>query len=344
MEKSAGRAGRADGAGGAGVARLAGLAGNSRLLYIQTHDFPDHDAVVSAYALSRLLILQGVETRLIYSGSIQRDSLKRLIAALDIPIRPAAEYALEPEDRIVVIDGLVGNRNVTDLTGREVAVIDHHDVDPHPAAGDLLYRDIRPDCGACATIVYGYFREAGLEPSRDVATALLVGLLVDTAQLTRGVGPADVGAYAALYRLADIPFVNTLLRNSIQKKDLAFYRHALDRVRIRDRFAFCYFEEGCNQNLLGIIGDFFLSLAEVDFVLLCARNRGSVNFSVRSELKRWNAARIIRQILAGDGFGGGHQDMAGGVMPASGRFDEEEFFRRTDRTLGGATPPAAANT
>lgn len=329
---------------GAGAAKLAGLLKAGQPVYIQTHDFPDHDAVASAYALGWLLEMEGVKTRLIYSGTIQRDSLKRLIEALGIPIKQASEYTMSPEDRIVVIDGLAGNRNVTDLTGREVAVIDHHYIEPGMVPGGLLYKDIRPDHGACATIVHSYFQELGAEPPRSVATALLAGLLVDTALLTRGVSEADVGTYAALYRLADIPFVNTLLRNSIQRKDLAFYRHALEKVRIQDRFAFCCFQEGCNQNLLGIIGDFFLSLAEVDFVFLCARNRRTVNFSVRSETKRWNAAKIIRRVLAGEGFGGGHLDMAGGVIPGADSFDEDLYYRRTASALNDAKPPAEVGT
>jgi len=323
-------------AGRGSVKELAGLLGGAGPVYIQPHDFPDHDAVASAYGLGCLLQTQGVTSRLIYGGIIQRNSLKSLIRKLKIPLLQAGEVALEPEDRIVVVDGMAGNRNVTDLTGREVAVIDHHDTGPPADSPDLLYRDVRPNCGACATIIYDYFQALDLEPHHSVATALLTGLLVDTALLTRGVSEADVNAYAGLYRLADVPFVNSLLRNKIQQKDLAFYQRALDRVRIRDRFAFCYFAEGCNQNLLGIIGDFFLSLAEVDFVLLCARNRTIVNFSVRSELERWNAARIIRQVLAGVGFGGGHADMAGGVIPDSRSFDEEEVFQRTLRTLEGA--------
>jgi len=41
--------------------------------------------------------------------------------------------------------------------------------------------------------------------------------------------------------LADIRLENSILRNSIQTRDLAFYRHALDRVQIGDRVAFCWF-------------------------------------------------------------------------------------------------------
>jgi nanoRNase/pAp phosphatase (c-di-AMP/oligoRNAs hydrolase) len=89
-------------------------------------------------------------------------------------------------------------------------------------------------------------------PDHDaVASALLIGLPVDTALMTRSVCQADLEAYAALYVRADVHMVNSLLRNKIQQKELEFYRYVTEHVRVRQRFAFCYFADGCNQNLLG---------------------------------------------------------------------------------------------
>ena len=312
---------------------LVDLIKNEDLIYIQTHNFPDHDAVASAYALRFLLEQQGITSSLIYEGDIHRDSLLLLIAELNIPIKPASEYPITERDKIIIVDGCKGNKNVTDLIGDEVAVIDHHEIGSGAIPDDVPYSDIRPQYGACSTLIYSYYRDLNLDIPRAISTALMTGLLVDTASLSRGVSEEDVIAYFNLYRTSNIPFVNALLRNKIQQKDLAFYKKALEEIRIQDRFAFCYFEEGCNQNLLGIIGDFFLSLNEVDFVLLCARNLNSINFSLRSEVREWNAAMIIQNLLKGIGFGGGHSDMAGGIIKEPEDFSEEEFFRRTVRAL-----------
>jgi nanoRNase/pAp phosphatase (c-di-AMP/oligoRNAs hydrolase) len=137
---------------------------------------------------------------------------------------------------------------------------------------------------------------------------------MDTALLTRQVGRDDIRAYADLYTRADMRLENSILRNSIQTKDLAFYRHALANVQISERVAFRWFPDGCNQNLLGILGDFFISLEEAEFVVLCARNGGVINVSVRSERLEWNASRVVQAALQGIGFGGGHADMAGGIV------------------------------
>ena len=161
----------------------------------------------------------------------------------------------------------------------------------------------------------------------------MVGLEVDTSLMTRGVNKSDVVAYSGLYVLSNMKFVNSLLRNFIQVKDLQFYKMAIEKVRIIDKYAFCYFHKGCNQNLLGIIGDFFLSINEVDFVFLCADNNSVINFSLRSEMHSWNAAIIIQEVLKGIGFGGGHSDMAGGIIKDKHLFKEDEILVKLSNIL-----------
>jgi nanoRNase/pAp phosphatase (c-di-AMP/oligoRNAs hydrolase) len=285
---------------------------NEEFVFIQTHNFPDHDSVASAFGLMKLLELWGIECRLIYEGDLQRDSLARMIRMLEIPISHSASVVMNERHKIIIVDGCKGNKNVTDLIGDEVAVIDHHQV---KATEDVPFVDIRPGYGACSTIINSYYEEMALPVPRDVATALMIGINMDTALLTRGVSEADVTAYANLYPLADITLQNSLLRNFIQTKDLHFYRYAINNVKIERGLAFCHFPEGCNQNLLGILGDFFLALEEVDFVVLCASNAGMVNFSVRNEREDLNASIVIQDVLKGKGFGGGHIDMAGGIVP-----------------------------
>ena len=297
---------------------LLGVIGARRPVFVQTHDFPDHDAIASAFGMQKLLALQGVPTRIVYAGDLQRDSLKRMIAELGISAVPAASVTMEASDPVVIVDGCKGSKNVTDLPGDEVAVIDHHQV---VSPDNVPFVDIRPDHGACATMIHGYWGDVKAVVPRDVATALMIGINMDTALMTRQVGVEDIRAYADLYAAADVRLENSILRNSIQTKDLVFFRHALANVDIRDAMAFCWFPEGCNQNLLGILGDFFISLQEADFVVLCARNANVINVSVRSEREDWNASRVVQQALSGIGFGGGHADMAGGIIRETGGID-----------------------
>lgn len=306
-------------------------------IYIQAHNYPDHDAVASAFALQRLLAKFDVTAHIIYEGDIQRDSLKRMIRELNIEVGEHTAHDLREEHSIIVVDGCKGNKNVTDLIGEEIAVIDHHAV---TLTEDVRFVDIRPEYGSCSTIIFEYYREAGIEVSTDVATALMIGINMDTALLTRGVSKPDVQAYADLYTLADTRLKNSILRNYIQTKDLEFYRYAMDHVQIADKTAFCYFPDGCGQNLLGILGDFFLSLREADFVILCAHNGSVVNFSIRSEREEEDASLIIQEVLSGIGFGGGHKDMAGGIIKDFSRFDVAAIQARFNEALESLSAPA----
>ncbi len=291
--------------------------------YIQTHNFPDHDAVASAYALQQLFKNYNLKSYLVYEGEIQRDSLKTMIKELNIDIKPIQEYDMKETDKIIIVDGCKGNKNVTDLIGDEIAVIDHHEVQK---PDDVRFSDIRPNYGSCSTIIFSYYIMLKKEMPKEVATALLIGLNMDTSLLTRGVSEEDIGAYSYLYTLSNYRLVNSILRNYIQQKDLQFYKKAIENVKIEKEVAFCYFPEGCNQNLLGILGDFFLALKEVDFVILCAKNEDKINFSIRSENEKLNASQIIQLVLQGIGFGGGHSDMAGGIIKNVELFDEQKIF------------------
>ncbi len=315
---------------GKSVTDLITLLKNEKYVYIQTHDFPDEDAVASAYALKFLFLRNGIDSRIVYAGEIQRGSLHRLIKELSIDIKHAWEYKIKSSDRIVIVDGCKGNQNVSDLKGRNTAIIDHH---PAVVEEKVDFYDVRTEYGSCATIIFKYFEELNIEMTQKVASALLAGILVDTAHLTRRTSSEDVKAHAKIYTISDNLLVNTILRNNIQKKDLSFFKEALQIARIQNGFAYCYFKSGCSQNLLGIIADFLLTIEEVSFVFMCANNKGRINISLRSERIEWHCASIIHEVLEGIGVGGGHYDIAGGVIEDLNLFDENLIISRLKDTL-----------
>lgn len=65
---------------------LLGVIGTRRPVFVLTHDFPDHDAVASAFGVQGVLSLAGVTSRIVYGGDLQRDSLRRMIRDLGIDV------------------------------------------------------------------------------------------------------------------------------------------------------------------------------------------------------------------------------------------------------------------
>ena len=296
---------------------------NRKRIFIQTHNYPDHDAVASAFALHYLLKSFKIESNIIFHGDILRDSLQKMIDVLRIPILPHYKYELNDDDSIVIVDANKKNKNVATLKGEVVAVIDHH---PGIAHEDLEFCDIRSDYGACASIIFSYFAELMLEPGRDVATALHAGIVFDTHQFTRNVNPLDIETVAMLYHVSDIKFVNSLVRNSIKLDDFRQYRYLLDHIRVKGCFAYCHFPDGCNKDLLAILADYILSAEEIKFALLSAQSSEGVSFCARSERPDIPANTAIQKLLSGIGSGGGHVDMAGGRIPNAKDFDQENIF------------------
>ena len=248
-----------------------------------------------------------------------------MIAVLEIPIYHWKQYQLTDDDRIVIVDGCKGNSNVVDLTGREVAVIDHH---KSLTTEDVEFVDIRPEYGSCSTIICEYYREQGLVPSKRAASALHIGLARDTDLFTRGMSEMDLQAMSFLYPHSDTETVNSILRNNIQLSDLDYYRNILSLLEVDKGSAYCYLPDGCPQNLMGILGDFILSLQEIHFVALFARNGETISLSFRNNLPERDASAIMKKFTAGVGHGGGHNEMAGGILLKYSEGDEKHWFDR----------------
>lgn len=280
---------------------------------IQAHDFPDHDAISSAYALGYLLGEMDFKVELVYVGLIDRISIHRMIAAMAIPIKPVRECDLTQDDVIIMVDGCKGEKNVTDIIGDEIAVIDHHHVNP---PDDLWYFDVRPEYGSTATIIVEYFNYFKIPIPKGVATALQIGLNVDTASLTRGFCAADIAVFSQLHTLADQNRVNRICRNSLEAEELIYFQTMLNSVTIHENIAVAVLPTDCPKNFLGILGDFLITVDTVDITILACEKDDAIQLSMRSEIQSVDMAEITRSVLTsmGIGYGGGHPHMAGGIV------------------------------
>jgi nanoRNase/pAp phosphatase (c-di-AMP/oligoRNAs hydrolase) len=281
-------------------------------IIIQAHDFPDHDAVAAGFALQHLLKRRGYKSEFCYSGNIQSASLESAIKQLSINLRDSQELVLTPESQIILVDGFIGNKNVTELSGTVVGVIDHH---TPPEKPNCAFSDIRDDYGSCATILFEYYTESNEPIDRDIATALLMGLMMDTAFMTRGVTHHDMNAFSHLFFAGDWEMGSRTLRNSLSLIDLAVFREAINSCIVAEDFAFIPVEKECTPEVSALIADFFLGLREIHFVVVLVPDRDSYRISVRSEDPTKPSDVVIRKALRGIGYGGGHFHMGGGTIP-----------------------------
>ena len=79
---------------------------NRKHVYIQTHNFPDSDAIASAYGLQELLKSRGIASTICYKGKIDRYSTDKLRKILNITLENIEEFEhfLTDEDEVILVD------------------------------------------------------------------------------------------------------------------------------------------------------------------------------------------------------------------------------------------------
>ena len=282
-------------------------------VFLQPHNVPDPDAIASCAGMRYLLEIKGVKSAIVYDRDIEKVDSVKMLDLFGIEMTRARDAStLGAEDWAVLIDGQKGGGNLTDLATDEVAVIDHHEY-----RGNQGYRfeDVRPTVGACATIVGEYFFENDVEPPQKLATALVFGIMKDTDGLTRGVSSLDIEMFYRLYRHADVALIRQLNGSQLTFDDLERYADAFQSVEVYGLIGFMRLDSP-DDSLLGAASDIVLSLETVSVVVAYSVRDKGVKFSVRSETKAVKANDLVRSVLEGIGFGGGHDHMAGGFVPA----------------------------
>lgn len=286
-------------------------------VYIQTHNFPDPDAIASAYGLQQLLKYFNVEATVCYQGAIERFNANYIIEKLEIKFSKLVDIneAVNHDDEVILVDAQKFNGNVEDINGEKIVSIDHH---PIFIPAEYRFADIRPKIGACASIIASYFFENDIPMDNKTALVLTFGIRSDTAKLSRGVSQLDMDMLNKLFPLCDKDVIYYLENSELEFSDLQAYAKAIESIQLYNgNVAFAFAGENCQEALVASVSDFILSLREVDFCVVYSRKTQGIKYSIRCSCGL-DAGRITAEALAGIGSGGGHQVMAGGFVPFNG--------------------------
>ncbi len=292
-------------------------------VYIQTHNYPDPDAIASAFGLQKLLESFGITAKICYDGTAEKLSAQVMLSNFGIEMVSVHDLEnMSETDKIVTIDSQKYNSNLTDLIGDEVACIDHH---PTVIPCEYLYNDVRI-VGACSSIIADYFFENGIIPDENTASALVYGIKLDTSDFSRGVTQFDVEMYAKLFPYADNDLLDRMKINTMEFADLKAYGSAIENIRVFGNVGYAFIPFECPDALIAMISDFILALDIIEFSVIYAVRGDGFKFSVRSEIPEMHAGKIVNSALADVGSGGGHARMAGGFAEGS-RLPSDEALR-----------------
>lgn len=303
-----------------------------RSVLILAHDYPDPDALASAFALRVLLENAfGMECAIAYGGIIGRAENKTMERELTVGAVPIEAVDVSRYPLIALVDTQPGTGNNSLPPSRlPDMVFDHHP--PVPLLEQVPFSDVREEWGTTSTLIYGYLKAAGLGIDRNLATAIAYSIRAETQDLGREFEQADKDAYYELITRADNLKMHKIVNAPVPAAYFQGLMYAVENATIYgDSILFSDVGRMEFPELAAEVADLFMRLNRVDWVLCMGAFKGAVYLSLRTRSKVLSAGTIMKELVRELGSGGGHAAMAGGQVPLAQAAD----YDRVRRTISG---------
>ncbi len=283
-----------------------------------THDNPDPDAIASGWAIVWMVQQKlGKPARLLGGGDIVRAENKHMLHLLRPPMELVRNIACPPGAAVVLVDCGPGSENhlfASDCVP-PVAVIDHHSLDGRRRLPRLAFRDIRPRIAASATIAACYLREQKLEPSEQLATALMYAIRTETRGTQTYHSRTDRSAMLWLTERANFTQLAEIENAPLSVEYFSDMALALQNTRLYGDAAYCLLPRASGAEIVGEVADLLIRCESIRRVLCGAVLYGDLVVSVRTDYGAENATALVQTTLQGIGQAGGHSHRAGGKIP-----------------------------
>jgi nanoRNase/pAp phosphatase (c-di-AMP/oligoRNAs hydrolase) len=292
-----------------------------RPVCLVVHNNPDPDSLASAMALQFLLKEKGFATvRVYYDGFIGRAENKAMLRILKIPahqiraVRPACRRQFILLDCQPWAGNVTLPENVTPL-----AVIDHHPL--RQRTKKVPFYDVRPDYGACSTIVYEYLAAEGIAIPTPVATALFHAIFSETQGLGKEGSPADKKAYLELFPRVDFKRLSRIQHPPLSRDFISNLLRVLTHAFYYKHIAGVILEELPYPDFVAEMADFLLRIKNMRWSICLGTYGDFLYVSIRSNNIRANTARLLKRAIPKTGTAGGHELIAGAQV----RIDKNEI-------------------
>lgn len=298
---------------------------------IVMQDYPDPDAISSAWAHKLIAARFNIDCDIIYEGRISHQENLALVQLADIELVRYSEG-----DDLGVYQGtiFVDNQGTTSaLTDRFTAanvkplvIVDHHERQDRIEAE---FTDIRK-IGATATIYTQYMREGLLELNKSdmshvrLATALMHGIRSETLGLIRA-REEELEAATYLTRYTDFSLLENILSVKRSKQVMDVIRQALENREIRESYSFSGvgFLRMEDRDSIPQAADFLLTEENVHtaivYGIIVKGDREMVVGSMRTSKVTLNPDEFLKEALgateAGRYYGGGRRGAGGFEIP-----------------------------
>jgi nanoRNase/pAp phosphatase (c-di-AMP/oligoRNAs hydrolase) len=288
-------------------------------LAVLLHPNPDPDAMACGLAAASLAEAHDVDVTLQFPGQIRRQENRAFQTVLGLDSEPIETASDIVSDAVLLVDhneprGFPGADRVD-----PVAVVDHH-----PGGGEgEQFTDVRPDHGACATILAEYFEELGHEPGEDglsstVATGLLYGIQSDTKHLTSGCTGAEFAAAAYLYGGVDEEALDRIANPEVDASVLDVKAAAITNRRVDGPHMVSDVGTVDNVDAVPQAAEELLRMEGVNAVVVLGDHEGTIHLSGRSRDDRIHMGKALSAAVEDIPMAeaGGHARMGGGQLSA----------------------------
>ena len=266
----------------------------------------DPDAMASALALKRLFWRKVKKTMIFHINPIQRVDNLAFIKLLGIDQKLIRHLKPKEFTKWAIVDSQPHHHE--DFMGKQFdIIIDHHPLGP---SSEAYFVDIKENYGANSTIMTEYLRAAKIRPSPKLATALFYGIKTDTDNFVRESLPNDINAFRYLFMFTNMNIIKKIESSEISKQTLASYRIAMERLTFFKDIAFIHMGEVNNPDILVIIADFFLKMAEATWCVVSGICGKKLIIILRNAGFRLNAGKIAQRLFGQWGSAGGHRSAA----------------------------------
>ena len=287
-------------------------------ILVLTHNNPDPDALASAAGVRALVqSVAGRPATIGYAGYLTRAENREMVLRLRLHVRDVARMDLRRFRAVVLVDTqpTAGNNP---LNGKQapVAVIDHHNL--RRASLSCPFALVDRTAGATSTIVYEMLKAADVKLSANLATALFLGVKTDTQDLGREAGPRDLAAYKELFALAKHRVIAQIANPRRTKEYFRVMHRALENSVVFGDCVYAPIGEAPSPEFISEVADYVVALKGMRWAVATGRIEENLYFSIRTLTARKDAGLLLMKAMGKLGVAGGHQKMAGGMLPVAG--------------------------
>lgn len=192
---------------------------------IFTHTNPDGDALGSAYSLKNVLESMGKKADVFLCGGVE-PCVFELVSGKEVP-----EFSAEECDMLIALDcadlGRLGPWSGFFAEHKNTAAIDHH-ITHKKFADETVVGDISSTC----ELMYGMYKEMGVNLSLRAATDLYIGIATDTGNFKYSSVTGDTHRVAAELIEMGVSFadVSKKIFDTVSKEYLALKSRAIDAL------------------------------------------------------------------------------------------------------------------